>query len=100
MTTVSRPGPSRYKNATAEQRRQRMTEIEARCERQSRETAEALEQGSCFRPYKRGTDMAVHNHLHQIEAVMRQYGGEQWQTFEGNPEIGRASCRERVCYPV
>ena len=62
-----------------------MTEIEARCERQSRETAEALEQGSCFRPYERGTDMAVHNHLHQIEAVMRQYGGELWQTFEGNP---------------
>ncbi len=40
--------------------------------------------------YERGTDMAVHNHLHQIEAVMRQHGGELWQNFEGKPNAWRA----------
>jgi hypothetical protein len=39
--------------------------------------------------YERGTDMAVHNHLHQIEAVMRHHGGELWQTFEGKPGAWR-----------
>lgn len=39
--------------------------------------------------YGRGTDMAVHNHLHQIEAVMRHHGGELWKTFEGRPDAWR-----------
>jgi hypothetical protein len=39
--------------------------------------------------YERGTDMAVHNHLHQIEAVMRQHGGDLWKTFEGKPGAWR-----------
>ena len=33
--------------------------------------------------YERDTAMAVHNHLHQIEALMRAHGGELWQLFEG-----------------
>lgn len=39
--------------------------------------------------YERGTDMAVHNHLHQIEAVMRHHGGALWQLFEGKPGAWR-----------
>ncbi len=39
--------------------------------------------------YERDASMAVHNHLHQIEAVMRQHGGELWQTFEGKPGAWR-----------
>lgn len=39
--------------------------------------------------YERGTDMAVHNHLHQIEAVMRHHGGELWKRFEGKPGAWR-----------
>lgn len=35
--------------------------------------------------YQRETDMAVHNHLHQIEAIMRKYGGDLWKKFEGSP---------------
>lgn len=35
--------------------------------------------------YERDTSEAVHNHIHQIEATMRHYGGELWQTFEGVP---------------
>jgi hypothetical protein len=33
--------------------------------------------------YERETQEAVHNHIHQIESVMRKYGGQLWQTFEG-----------------
>lgn len=33
--------------------------------------------------YERETSEAVHNHIHQIEAVMRHHGRELWQTFEG-----------------
>jgi hypothetical protein len=39
--------------------------------------------------YERGPDMAVHNHLHQIEAVMRHHGGELWRIFEGVPGAWR-----------
>ncbi|MBI3925325.1 MAG: hypothetical protein HY319_07290 [Armatimonadetes bacterium] len=35
--------------------------------------------------YQRETDMAVHNHIHQIEALMRHHGGELWRRFEGEP---------------
>lgn len=40
--------------------------------------------------YQRQTSEAVHNHIHQIEAVMRRYGGELWKTFEGEPGNWRA----------
>lgn len=40
--------------------------------------------------YERGASMAVHNHLHQIEAVMRHHGGELWKRFEGKPGAWRA----------
>jgi hypothetical protein len=40
--------------------------------------------------YQRETTEAVHNHIHQIEAVMRHYGGELWKTWEGEP--GRWRC--------
>ena len=33
--------------------------------------------------YERGTSEAVHNHIHQIEAVMRRHGGALWKTWEG-----------------
>lgn len=39
--------------------------------------------------YERDANMAVHNHLHQIEAVMRHHGGELWKTFEGKPGAWR-----------
>ena len=39
--------------------------------------------------YERNAAMAVHNHLHQIEALMRHHGGELWQTFEGKPGAWR-----------
>ena len=39
--------------------------------------------------YERGANMAVHNHLHQIEAVMRHHGGDLWQRFEGRPGAWR-----------
>ncbi|MBL8867655.1 MAG: hypothetical protein JNK93_19025 [Planctomycetia bacterium] len=35
--------------------------------------------------YERETSEAVHNHIHQIEAVMRQHGGELWKRWEGEP---------------
>ena len=35
--------------------------------------------------YERDTSEAVHNHIHQIEAVMRQHGGELWRRWEGEP---------------
>lgn len=35
--------------------------------------------------YQRESEMAVHNHLHQIEAIMRKHGGELWKNFEGSP---------------
>lgn len=40
--------------------------------------------------YERGTSEAVHNHIHQIEAVMRHHGGELWKTWEGTK--GRWRC--------
>lgn len=40
--------------------------------------------------YERGASMAVHNHLHQIEALMRHHGGDLWKTFEGKPGAWRA----------
>jgi len=40
--------------------------------------------------YERGTSEAVHNHIHQIEAVMRRHGGELWKRWEGEP--GRWRC--------
>jgi len=43
--------------------------------------------------YEREVDMAVHNHLHQIEAVMREHGGELWKSFEGEPgELRCGNC--------
>jgi len=33
--------------------------------------------------YERETSEAVHNHIHQIEAVMRHHGGALWKTWEG-----------------
>jgi len=39
--------------------------------------------------YERNAAMAVHNHLHQIEAVMRHHGGELWPIFEGKPGAWR-----------
>lgn len=39
--------------------------------------------------YEREAAMAVHNHLHQIEAVIRHHGGELWKTFEGQPGAWR-----------
>jgi hypothetical protein len=35
--------------------------------------------------YERDTSEAVHNHIHQIEAVMRHNGGELWKRWEGEP---------------
>lgn len=40
--------------------------------------------------YERDANMAVHNHLHQIEAVMRHHGGDLWKGFEGEPGNWRA----------
>jgi hypothetical protein len=39
--------------------------------------------------YERETDMAVHNHLHQIEALLRHHGGDLWKLFEGERESWR-----------
>jgi len=39
--------------------------------------------------YERETSEAVHNHIHQIEAVMRRHGGALWQAFEGKPGAWR-----------
>ncbi len=39
--------------------------------------------------YQRQTSEAVHNHIHQIEALMRHYGGELWTRFEGKPGAWR-----------
>jgi len=33
--------------------------------------------------YQVDTPEAVHNHGHQIEAIMRHYGGSLWESFEG-----------------
>lgn len=33
--------------------------------------------------YQRGTSEAMENHMHQIEWVLRRFGGELWKTFEG-----------------
>jgi hypothetical protein len=35
--------------------------------------------------YQRQTNEAVHDHIHQIEAIMRHHGGELWKRFEGTP---------------
>lgn len=35
--------------------------------------------------YERDASEAVHNHIHQIEAVMRHHGGELWKRWEGEP---------------
>jgi hypothetical protein len=40
--------------------------------------------------YERDTQEAVHNHIHQIEAVMRKHGGPLWRTFEGKKGAWRA----------
>jgi hypothetical protein len=40
--------------------------------------------------YERGTSEAVHNHIHQIEAIMRHSGGVLWRTFEGKKGAWRA----------
>jgi hypothetical protein len=40
--------------------------------------------------YERDTQEAVHNHIHQIEAVMRHVGGGLWKTFEGTRGNWRA----------
>jgi hypothetical protein len=40
--------------------------------------------------YERGTSEAVHNHIHQIESVMRHHGGRLWRTFEGRRGAWRA----------
>jgi len=40
--------------------------------------------------YERETQEAVHNHIHQIEAVMRKFGGPLWKTFEGTKDHWRA----------
>jgi hypothetical protein len=40
--------------------------------------------------YERDTQEAVHNHIHQIEAVMRKHGGLLWRTFEGKKGAWRA----------
>lgn len=39
--------------------------------------------------YGREVSMAVHDHLHQIEFIMRELGGELWQIFEGRPGAWR-----------
>ena len=36
--------------------------------------------------YERDTQEAVHNHIHQIEAVMRKHGGQIWA--ESLPDQG------------
>jgi len=40
--------------------------------------------------YERDTSEAVHNHIHQIEAVMRHHGRELWSIFEGKNGAWRA----------
>jgi len=40
--------------------------------------------------YERDTSEAVHNHIHQIEAVMRHHGRELWGIFEGKKGAWRA----------
>lgn len=40
--------------------------------------------------YERDTQEVVHNHIHQIEAVMRKHGGQLWRTFEGTRGNWRA----------
>jgi len=40
--------------------------------------------------YERDTSEAVHNHIHQIEAVMRQHGKDLWGIFEGKKGAWRA----------
>jgi hypothetical protein len=40
--------------------------------------------------YERDTSEAVHNHIHQIEAVMRHHGRELWRIFEGKKGAWRA----------
>lgn len=40
--------------------------------------------------YQRETTEAVHNHIHQIEAVMRHHGGDLWKRWEG--ERGNWRC--------
>lgn len=39
--------------------------------------------------YAREVSMAVHDHLHQIEFLMRDLGGELWRIFEGKPGAWR-----------
>ncbi len=33
--------------------------------------------------YQRGTSEAMENHMHQIEWLLRRFGGELWRSFEG-----------------
>ena len=40
--------------------------------------------------YERDTSEAVHNHIHQIEAVMRHHGRDLWGIFEGKKGAWRA----------
>jgi hypothetical protein len=40
--------------------------------------------------YERDTSEAVHNHIHQIEAVMRHHGRDLWRIFEGTKGAWRA----------
>jgi len=40
--------------------------------------------------YERDTSEAVHNHIHQIEAVMRHHGRQLWAIFEGKKGAWRA----------
>jgi hypothetical protein len=40
--------------------------------------------------YERGTSEAVHDHIHQIEAIMRRNGRPLWQVFEGKQGAWRA----------
>ena len=40
--------------------------------------------------YERDTSEAVHNHIHQIEAVMRHHGKDLWSIFEGKKGAWRA----------
>jgi hypothetical protein len=45
--------------------------------------------------YERDTSEAVHNHIHQIEAVMRHHGRELWSIFEGKNGAWRYQLRAR-----
>lgn len=42
--------------------------------------------------YERETAEAVHDHMHQLEAIYGHYGGELWKTFTGKPGQWRCGC--------